>query len=124
VLVLQHLPHRRIALRYVEEFVRLLTPGGVAIFQVPSHVPPRRRLQLRRRLYRLLRALGVRPTWLHARTGLDPIRSIAVAEAEVVRTVQSAGGVVLMTEPNDAAGPLIDSLHYYVALSDGEHGGA
>lgn len=123
VLVLQHLPHRRIALRYVEEFVRLLTPGGVAIFQVPSHVPPRRRLQLRRRLYRLLRALGVRPTWLNARAGLDPIRTMALAEAEVVRTVQSAGGVVLLTEPNDAAGPLIDSLHYYVALADGEHSG-
>lgn len=34
-IVLQHLP-RRLCLAYVREFVRVLRPGGVAAFQVPS----------------------------------------------------------------------------------------
>lgn len=35
-LVLQHMAPA-IALKYVDEFVRLLAPGGIAVFQLPSH---------------------------------------------------------------------------------------
>jgi trans-aconitate methyltransferase len=34
-LVLQHLPERRVVLRYLEEFVRVLSPGGSAFVQLP-----------------------------------------------------------------------------------------
>ena len=34
-LVLQHLPERRVVLRYLEEFARVLSPGGSAFVQLP-----------------------------------------------------------------------------------------
>ena len=36
-IVLQHIPPEYSA-RYIREFVRVLSPGGMAVFQVPSHV--------------------------------------------------------------------------------------
>ena len=50
-IVLQHIPDRRTIEGYIAEFCRLLRPGGLAVFQLPSHIPAVHRLQLRRRLY-------------------------------------------------------------------------
>src|SRR4051812_17697670 len=43
-LVLQHVPSRDLVKRYIAEFVRVLAPGGLAAFQVPDHVPLRKRI--------------------------------------------------------------------------------
>jgi len=55
--VLQHMT-RALIRRYLLEFARVLREGGLLCFQLPSHIPFRRQLQPRRRLYALLRMLG------------------------------------------------------------------
>jgi SAM-dependent methyltransferase len=57
--VLQHIPAADAKARYIAEFVRVLRPGGLLVFQLPSQIPAWHRIQPRPRLYRLLRWAGV-----------------------------------------------------------------
>jgi SAM-dependent methyltransferase len=116
-IVLQHLRTASHALRYVEEFLRVVRPDGIVVFQLPAAIPARHRLHLRRRLWALLRSLGVAPERLHG-WGLSPIRVIGVGEAEVVRFVTSVGASVERAEPDDAVGGL-DGFQYYVLPTTG-----
>jgi SAM-dependent methyltransferase len=98
--VLQHMPSRELALRYVAELLRVARPDGLAVFQVWSFVPWRNRLQPRRRLYGLLRALRL-PRPLLARAGLTPRgRGIAVPREQVERLLERSGHRLLHVEPD------------------------
>jgi SAM-dependent methyltransferase len=112
LLVLQHLPTAAEAERYIREFVRVVGMGGVVIFQAPSQVPLRRRVQSRRRLYTALRALGLREDLLLGPGRLDPIRTTAIAEKRVRNAVEDSGGIILESEPDAAAGPHIPGRRY------------
>ena len=114
VLVLQHLPTRAAIRGTVRELVRPLRPGGLLCFQVPSRLPLRRRWQLRRRLYGVLRAAGLGERVLYERCGLHPIRMSAVAERDVRALVAEAGGHVLAGRPDDHAGQEMASRLYFV----------
>jgi SAM-dependent methyltransferase len=111
-LVLQHLPGRRLLAGYVAEFVRVLAPSGVAAFQLPSSLGLLHRLQTGRRLYALLRSVGVSERFLLRRTPLTPMRMQAAPEAWVRRTVAAAGGEVVAVDPLDGG-----SLRYWAARS-------
>lgn len=112
-IVLQHMPSRAVALSYLRELLRVTRPDGLTVFQLPLPLPWRNRLQPRRRLYALLRAVGVDRRRLHS-ARLTPMRMLGVAEDEVHRVVEDAGGRVLATAPSGAAGAYA-SLVYYVA---------
>jgi SAM-dependent methyltransferase len=114
VLVLQHLPTRDAIGSAVRELVRTLRHCGLLCFQVPSRLPLRRRWQLRRRLYGLLRAAGLGERVLYERCGLQPIRMNAIAEREVRGLVAAAGGRVLACRPDAHAGPEVASRLYFV----------
>ena len=60
-LVLQQQPSRAVVEQYLAEFMRVAHGGGLVVFQLPAKLRLRRRLQLRRRAYGLLRASGVQP---------------------------------------------------------------
>ena len=108
--VLQHLPNRRLACAYVEEFLRVTKPDGLVAFQLWTRLPFRNRLQPRRRVYAALRALRV-PRPLLLRLGLSPRgRGLAVPEERIRRTITDRGGVVLLTAPDGEWG-----LWYFVA---------
>ena len=109
VLVLHHLPTRAAIRSTVRELVRTLRPGGLLCFQIPSRLPLRRRWQLRRRLYGVLRATGLGQRVLYERCGLHPIRMNAIAEREVRALVTAAGGRVLACRPDAHAGPELAS---------------
>jgi len=94
-IVLQHVAGLRVARGYVEEFLRILAPGGVAVFQIPVHIPRRYRLMPVRRLYVAGRALRLSPTFLYGRLHLHPIRMQCAPEADVREWVRHAGGRVL-----------------------------
>jgi SAM-dependent methyltransferase len=108
-LVLQHLPGRRLVAGYLAEFVRLLAPEGVAVFQLPASLGLLHRLQAGRRLYGLLRALGVRERLLLQKTPLTPMRMLAAPEDWVRHAVAAAGGSVVAVDPLDGS-----SLRYWV----------
>lgn len=113
-IVLQHIPGKARIKSYVADFVRILKPGGLLAFQLPSYVPPRLRLQWRSRAYRLLRRVGVHQRYLHERLSLNPIRMSAIPEQEVTSFLGSLGAKVLQVEANVDAGPRFESRTYYV----------
>ncbi len=88
-IVLQHLPNNALVDSYMREFVRVLRPDGLLVFQLPDAIPLRRRIQPRPRMYALLRRLGVPASALQERLGLHPIRMRA-ASGDHVRTVITA----------------------------------
>ena len=113
--VLQHMPSGAQACAYVGEFLRLLGPGGIAVFQLWTSIPLRNRIQARRRLYGGLRRLGLGEDRLN-RIGLSPRgRGVAVGEERVRRLAEERGYRVVHTEPDGEWG-----LRYYVV----EHGAA
>ena len=122
LLVLQHLADRATIETYLAELVRVLSPGGLAVIQLPSMVPApaaprtlRAHLRVRTRLANLLRRLGVRPRFLYRRMSWMPEMSMtAVPEADVTATIEAAGGMVLeVAEPVTQLGGVI-SRDYYV----------
>jgi SAM-dependent methyltransferase len=107
--VLQHMPSGAQARAYIGEFLRLLAPGGIAVFQLWTSIPLRRRIQARRRLYGGLRGLGLAEPRLN-RLGLSPRgRGIAVPEKRIRRLAEQHGYRVAQTEPDGEWG-----LRYYV----------
>jgi SAM-dependent methyltransferase len=122
LLVLQHLPARDSIITYVREFVRVLAPTGIAVFQLPTHIPAangtstvRGRLGLRRRLTGLLRVVGASPRFLYRRLGWKPAMPMsAVPESEVRDAVDAAGGTILGATPMAADHGGVRSALYYV----------
>lgn len=112
-IVLQHLPSRRDIERYVSEFLRVTKPQGLAVFGIPAHIAFPYSLQPRRRLYALLRRLGVREDWMLRRTSLTPMRMTVVTEPAVRALVESRGAEVLLAESLED-GP-VRTVRYYVA---------
>jgi ubiquinone/menaquinone biosynthesis C-methylase UbiE len=117
VIVLQHVPDRGAIESYIAEFCRVLRPGGLAIFQLPSHIPKIFRLQWRRRLYLALRRLGVGAAFLYRRLRLMPIAMSSIGESDVVALVAACGARVLEVETVAASGLLNAGLKnstYYI----------
>jgi SAM-dependent methyltransferase len=113
-LVLQHLPRRELLRAYLSEFLRVLRPGGLAVFQTLAYLPLPLHLQPRRRAYGLLRAVGVPGDVLLKRFRLTPTRLLSISEPDVRETVERAGGNVELVEEHPKRTDSIRSLRYYV----------
>lgn len=108
VITLQHM-EPRFSKRYLAEFVRILRPGGLLIFQLPDR--PDERVGwiratapaiVRRAWHRLKRAAG--------RKGLMEMHGIA--RETVVALLESAGAEVVTVRDNDTSAPGWHSLIY------------
>jgi SAM-dependent methyltransferase len=108
IIVLQHIPNR-LKVTYLEEFVRLLRPGGVAVFTVPSHgdltieglvrrVPNSWQNVYRRRRYGYADVMEFHP----------------LRRAKVEGIVRRAGGEVAHVQREYMAGPRYTSFLYVV----------
>jgi ubiquinone/menaquinone biosynthesis C-methylase UbiE len=117
LLVLQHVPGRELIRTYLREFGRVLAPGGLIVVQVPSHVPLAYRLRVRRRLYRLARAVGVSVERAH-RWGLQSMWFQALPESDVTAQFEASGCQVRRaeTEQIEALGG-VHSTTYFVTRS-------
>jgi SAM-dependent methyltransferase len=114
-LVLQHVPGRAAILAYVRELTRVLAPGGLLLFQLPSHIPWRHRLQPQRRLYAGLRGLGVPAETLYRRLRLQPIRMSAVPVAEVTGVLEASGARVIEVATGRS---VVESSTYYATREE------
>jgi ubiquinone/menaquinone biosynthesis C-methylase UbiE len=104
MLVLQHVPDREAIEGYVREFCRVLRPGGLAVFQLPSRIPAVFRLQWRRRLYLILRRVGLSAPFLYRRLHLLPIAMSHIPEAEVRQVVESQNARMIDVDTHKASG--------------------
>lgn len=104
--VLQHMSPQS-AHSYVREFLRVVSPGGVVVFQIPSEPVPGT-------VGKLLRAV---PAALadRLRSGMQ---MHGTPLAAMTRTVAEAGGVTVSVEDDTNAGPRWRS-HLYVVRSKG-----
>ena len=112
-IALQHIPTVPEIERYVTDFLRVARPDGLVVFGLPYYIPSLWSFQPRRRVYALLRQLGVSEQWMLRRTPLTPMRMTTVPEANVRRRLEHEGATVLHTERIDE-GP-IRALRYYVS---------
>lgn len=94
-IVLQHVPPRE-ARAYVREFVRVLRPGGLLVFQVPD------RMRFPRGLARPLTRVAAR---IYARWRRMPLMEMnGIRRRTVQWLIERAGGVVLTVEDDASAG--------------------
>jgi len=112
-IVLQHIPDRAVVKAHLRDFVRLLDDRGLLVFQLPASIPLRRRLQIRPKLYAMLRLLGISEGPLYQRLGLHPIRMGAVPEAEVLRSITSAGARVIAIDRSEMGDTGIQDRTYW-----------
>ena len=113
-LVLQHLPDREAVEVYLAEFLRVVRTDGIVVFQLPAALGLRQRLQPRRRIYRLLRGLGLGPQALRG-LSLHPIRLLAIPEPETRALLERHGGTVERVTSEEAKG--ISSRRYYATAA-------
>jgi len=116
-IVLQHLPSHREIEVYIAEFLRVVRPDGLVVFGIPGRIALPWSLQPRRRLYALLRRLGVSEEWMLRRTPLTPMRMTVVPEAAVRRMLAERDATLLHVEQVDD-GP-VRTLTYFVAPAGG-----
>jgi ubiquinone/menaquinone biosynthesis C-methylase UbiE len=117
MIVLQHVPDRGAIESYIREFCRVLRPGGLAVFQLPTHIPAIFRLQWRRRLYLGLRRLGLSAPVLYRRLHLLPIAMSYLPEDEIIRLVESQKARIVTVDRQRAVGLMntgLTSSTYYV----------
>jgi SAM-dependent methyltransferase len=115
-LVLQHLPSREVVENYVAEFLRVLRPGGLLVFQMPNELPLYVRVNPRRNAYLALRKLGLSQRFLYWRLGLHPNRMIAIPKKSVVAFLESRGADVIdvVTQRNPELDQFEESIYYVV----------
>ncbi len=112
--VLQHMPSKSLMLSYMAEFIRTLRKDGLLVFQCPTNIPWRHRFQPRRRLYHLLRGLGLREAFLYRTLRLIPMRMRSIPKDEVVQFLTKSRARLLSVEPDLYCGPTIPSNTYFV----------
>jgi SAM-dependent methyltransferase len=113
-LVLQHMPSTEVIRSYIGEFLRVVRPDGLIVFQSVEHLPRARRIQPRRRVYSVLRRLGLPHDVLVEKLRLVPVRMTAISQDDVRRTVAARGGVIERVEGQPEPADGARSVRYYV----------
>jgi ubiquinone/menaquinone biosynthesis C-methylase UbiE len=112
ILTLQHMEPRFIR-RYLREFVRVLAPGGLAVFQVPTveelHSDRLRQAALRAWIY-LYQRFVARVT----RRGQPLMEMHGVPLGAVTAIVEAQGAKLLRAEPDRSAAGAWSGYRYYV----------
>jgi ubiquinone/menaquinone biosynthesis C-methylase UbiE len=113
--VLQHLPTQKAIEQYISEFARVLKSEGLLVFQVPGRMPLRWRLQPRRRVYSLLRRLGVSKEFLYQKLGVFPIKMTHFPQSGVEGLLGRLGIRLLKIEADLDTSPGMPGAKYYAA---------
>ena len=103
----------RYAKGYMVEFLRLLKPGGVLVFQLPGE--PRQPL---RRLIQPFKSLSLFRAYQRLRYGDQPIMEMySIPRRQVTRLLEAHGGRVVAVHEDASADIHWRSYRYYVAAA-------
>jgi len=94
-IVLQHIPEKEIIKFYIREFVRILKKKGLLYFQLPSQIPLQNKIRPIRRIYTLLREMGINEKFLYNKMKITPIMMNYIPEKEVLKILESEGAKIL-----------------------------
>lgn len=111
-IVLQHIAPRHVR-NYIREFLRVLSPEGLLVFQMPSR--PRREPRLGAK--ELLRRLTPTPLvvgWRNFRHPDQTGKMHVFPQARLIAFVERCGGRVRDAQPDSYAGPGWESYRYVV----------
>lgn len=109
-ITLQHMPPR-FAAAYIREFVRLLKPGGVLVFQIPS-----RPKQWWRRLLQPLKPTAFWRFYQRLRYGAEPVMAMyGIPRSQVERLLQRSNARLLDVAPDTSADVHWTSYRYCVS---------
>ena len=97
-IVLQHLRSVPEITAYLDELIRITRPDGLVVFGLANRIPFQYSLQVRRRLYALLRRVGVSESWMLRRTSLTPMRMTWMPHDEVLQFLRDRGARLLEVE--------------------------
>jgi SAM-dependent methyltransferase len=115
-ITLQHL-RPSLTRGYLREFVRVLAPGGLLLFNLPSHrTSPWMARAMPGNSYARLSSLGRRLL----SNGRPVIEMNGIRPGTVVRLVEQAGGQVLAHQCRESAGAAWTSYQYAVTKAAGE----
>jgi ubiquinone/menaquinone biosynthesis C-methylase UbiE len=117
-MVLQHIPDPRIILDYIAEFIRLLKPDGLLVFQLPTYIPFYRQLMIQKKLYRLLHEAGINEQFLYRKLRLNPMHMTYIPEKDIVAYLNAHGARVLEVLGDNSVSPPLRSCTYYVTKED------
>jgi len=113
-LVLQHISDKEIIKFYIKEFVRTLKNNGLLIFQIPVHLSFKNRLQPRRRIFSILKAIGFNRSFLFNKLGVYPMVMNFVSELEIKNLLEELGANILEICSNSDAGAKVASRTFCV----------
>ena len=111
--VLQHLPSQKVIEQYVSEFARVLKSGGLLVFQIPTSISLRWRLQPRRRVYSLLRGLGVGKEFLYHKLGVFPMKMTHFPQHGIENLLGRLGIRLVKVERDLDSSPGMPGAKYY-----------
>jgi SAM-dependent methyltransferase len=114
-IVLQHQPTKEMARSYIREFVRLVKPTGMIVFQIPYKLTLRTAVQPKRRLYSLLRACGLSAEFIYRHLHLNPMRGLSLSSEDVRATVSAQPGARVVRSYPDSFNH--NSMSYVVTKS-------
>ena len=113
-IVLQHILSKTDVKSIISEFLRVLKKDGLLVFQLPSYIPWKYRIQPKRRIYKILKILGFDKKFLYKKLGLIPFGMSYISEKEIVNFLKDKDGKILditsITNPHT----LIQNNKYFV----------
>ena len=113
-IVLQHILSKTDVELIISEFLRVLKKDGLLVFQLPSYIPWKYRIQPKRRIYKILKILGFDKKFLYKKLGLIPFGMSYISEKEIVNFLKDKDGKILditsITDPHT----LIQNNKYFV----------
>lgn len=93
--VLQHLPSSMMIGNFIREFFRVVTPGGIVVFQAPDRKSHRNFLNLKRSTYYILKSLGFQSEVIFRKFKLHPMRMTAIPQHMVHSIIAESGGELI-----------------------------
>lgn len=120
-IVLQHLSDRRAIKACVAEFGRTLRSDGLLVFQVLTHIPLPRRLEVHRRAYTVLRGAGIPRDILYRRLRLMPYGVKHISEREMRRHLEGLRLRTVSVDAETLTHSGIESRTFYVTASGRPH---